>query len=74
MANLSLQKWYGVYSLVNVDNVKTAVLKLKEINWLYGDSIDDASKKVIEIVNSTMLDKADDNDIPYPFNLIKAPL
>ena len=74
MANLPLQKWYGVYSLVNVDNVKTAVLKLKEINWLYGDSIDDASKKVIEIVNSTMLDKADDNDIPYPFNLIKAPL
>ena len=56
MANLPLQKWYGVYSLVNVDNVKTAVLKLKEINWLYGDSIDDASKKVIEIVNSTMLD------------------
>ena len=27
------------------------------------DSIDDVSKKVIEITNSTMLDKADDGDI-----------
>ena len=57
-------------SLVNVNNVKTAVRKLKEINWLYSevddDSVDDASKQVIEVVNSatsTMLDKADDSDI-----------
>ena len=57
-------------TLVNVDNVKTAVRKLKQINWLYSevddDSVDDVSKKVIEIVNSatsTMLDKADDSDI-----------
>ena len=57
-------------SLVNVGSAKTAVKKLKEINWLYSevddDSVDDASKKVIEIVNSatsTMLDKADDSDI-----------
>ena len=36
-------------SLVNVDNVKTAVQKLREINWLYSevkdDSVDDVSKK-----------------------------
>ena len=57
-------------SLVNVNNVKTAVRKLKEINWLYSEvddeSVDDASKQVIEVVNSatsTMLDKADDSDI-----------
>ena len=38
------------HSLVNVDNVKTAVQKLREINWLYSevkdDSVDDVSKKV----------------------------
>ena len=57
-------------SLVNVNNVKTAVRKLKEINWLYSevddDPVHDASKQVIEVVNSatsTMLDKADDSDI-----------
>ena len=57
-------------SLVNVDNVKTAVQKLREINWLYSevkdDSVDDVSKKVIEIADnasSTMLDKADEHDI-----------
>ena len=51
-------------SRVNVDYVKTAVQKLKEINWLYSevdnDSVDEASKKVIEIINSTsskMLEK-----------------
>ena len=56
-------------SLVNV-NVKTAVRKLKEINWLYSevddDSVVDALKQVIEVVNSatsTMVDKADDNDV-----------
>ena len=57
-------------SLVNVDHVKTAVQKLREINWLYSevkdDSVDEVSKKVIEIANSassTMLDKADEHDI-----------
>ena len=56
-------------SLVNVDNVKTAVQKLREINWLYSevkDSVDDVSKKVIEIADnasSTVLDKADERDI-----------
>ena len=28
-------------SLVNVDNVKTAVQKLREINWLYSEVKDD---------------------------------
>ena len=57
-------------SLVNVDNVKTAVQKLREINWLYSevkdDYVDDDSKKVIEIADnasSTMLDKANEHDI-----------
>ena len=57
-------------SLVNVDHVKAAVQKLREINWLYSevkdDSVDEVSKKVIEIANnasSTMLDKADEHDI-----------
>ena len=56
-------------SLVNVDNVKTAVQKRREINWLYSEVKDDSvdvSKKVIEIANkasSTMLDKADERDI-----------
>ena len=57
-------------SLVNVDNVKTAIQKLREINWLYSEvkdySVDDVSKKVIEIADnasSTMLDKADEHDI-----------
>ena len=51
-------------------NVKTAVQKLREINWLYSevkdDSVDEVSKKVIEISNNasiTMLDKADEHDI-----------
>ena len=57
-------------SLVNVDHVKAAVQKLREINRLYSevkdDSVDEVSKKVIEIANNastTMLDKADEHDI-----------
>ena len=57
-------------SLVNVDHVKTAVHKLREINWLYSevkdDSVNVVSKKVIEIANntsSTMLEKVDEHDI-----------
>ena len=38
------------HSLVNVDNVRTAVQKLREINWLYSevkdDSVDEVSKEV----------------------------
>ena len=58
------------HSLLNVEHVKKAIQTLKDINWLYSevdyDSIDDVSKKVIEITksaSSTMLDKADDGDI-----------
>ena len=54
-------------SLINVDNVKTAVQKLREINWLYSevkeDSVDDVSKKVINNASSTMLNKATEHDI-----------
>ena len=54
-------------SLVNVNNVKTAVRKLKEVNWLCSevndDSVDDASIEVVNSATSTMLDKADDSDI-----------
>ena len=52
-------------SLVNIDDVKAAVSKLREINWLYQNvdesSVDDAVKKVIEVVNSAnskVLEKA----------------
>ena len=44
-------------SLVNVKDIKGAVEKLRQINWLY---------KVVEVVSnasSTMLEKASDNDI-----------
>jgi len=57
-------------SMVNVDHIKAAVQKLKEINWLYADvddgSIDDASRRVIECVNdarSTMLVRATAEDV-----------
>ena len=52
-------------SIVNVDHIKAAVQKFKEINWLYDDvddcSTDAASQRVIECVNdarSTMLVRA----------------
>ena len=57
-------------SLVNVKDVKAAVKKLKEINFLYStvdhQSVDDAAKEIIEVVNSTtsqMLEKATESDI-----------
>ena len=57
-------------SLINVDHIKAAVTKLKEINWLYKDvadgSVDDSVKQVIEVTNSatsTMLEKASVDDI-----------
>ena len=57
-------------SLLNIRLVKAAVHKLKEINWLYKDvdpdSVDDATKNVIEVVNNTtskMLEKATKEDI-----------
>ena len=53
-----------------VKHIKAAINKLKEINWLYkditDDSVDEAAKQVIEVVNntsSTMLEKATKDDI-----------
>ena len=44
-------------TLVDVNDIKKAVNKLKETNWLYKNinenSVDDAAKKAIEIVSST---------------------
>ena len=58
------------HSLVDVNRVKKAVNKLRQINWLYediaDDAVDDSTKQVIEVVNSTtssMLEKADESDI-----------
>ena len=57
-------------NLVNVNQIKTAVEKLTEINWLYknvdDESVDEAAKHVVEVVNntsSTMLEKATKEDI-----------
>ena len=57
-------------SLVNVKDIKGAVEKLRQINWLYKDvddsSLDTTLKEVVEVVSnasSTMLEKASDNDI-----------
>ena len=51
-------------TLVDVNRIKAALLKLKEINWLYrnvdDDTIDASSKVVIEVVSNTtckMLEK-----------------
>ena len=42
--------------LVNIDDVKAAVSKLREINWLYQNVdeslVDNAVKRVIEVVNN----------------------
>ena len=57
-------------TLVDVNCVKAALLKLKEINWLYrnvdNDTIDASSKEVIEVVSNTtckMLEKATEADV-----------
>ena len=57
-------------SLVDVNQVKAAIKKLKECNWLYKDvcdeSVDSAAKEVIEVVSntsSTVLEKASSSDI-----------
>ena len=49
-------------SLVNVDNVKTAVQKLREINWLYSEVKDDSVDEVSRLLTMP-LDKADEHDI-----------
>ena len=55
---------------MNVEHVKAAVEKLREINWLYADveesSVDEASRRVIECVSDTtsqMLVKASAEDV-----------
>ena len=57
-------------SLVDINHVKQAVQKLKEINWLYRDideqTLDEAAQQVKEVVTnttSTMLVKATKEDI-----------
>ena len=57
-------------SLVDVNDIKRAVKKLKETNWLYKNidesSVDDAAKKAIEVVSSTsstLIKKATKADI-----------
>ena len=59
----------GWRSLVDVNQVKAAIQKLKDINWLYSEvtdkSVDEAAKQVVEVTNttSTMLEKASENEI-----------
>ena len=57
-------------TLVDVNALKLAIHKLKEINWLYKNlddqSLDDAAKKVVKVVDkasSKMLEKASVDDI-----------
>ena len=55
-------------SFIDINKVKAALAKLKEINWLYGDVKPDAVEKstkdlVIEVANSatsTMVEKVSD--------------
>ena len=58
------------HSLVDVNEIKKAVEKLKDINWLYKDvredSVDEAVQDVVEVVkktSSTVLEKATKEDI-----------
>ena len=57
-------------SLINVDMLKSALRKLKSINWLYADvnenSLDDASRQIVESVSDTsskMLEKVSADDV-----------
>ena len=59
--------WQGI---VDVDNVKHAVDKLRDINWLYRtldeNSVDEATKKTIEVVSNAsnpMLERASVDDV-----------
>ena len=59
--------WQG---LVDVDNVRRAVEKLKDTNWLYRNvdegSIDEAAKKAVEVVSSAndpILERASEDDV-----------
>ena len=57
-------------TLTDINMVKEAVAKLKQINWPYtdvaDDAVDDSTQQAIEVVNSTtsiMLEKAEESDI-----------
>ena len=57
-------------SLINVDELKAAVMQLKASNWLYKNldenSLDDTSRHIIETVsktNSTMLEKVNTDEV-----------
>ena len=56
-------------SLVDVNQVKAAIQKLKDIDWLYSEvtdkSVSEAAKQVVEVTNTTsaMLEKASENEI-----------
>ena len=57
-------------SLVDVNDIKRAVTKLKEKNWLYKNidenSVDDTAKNTIELVSSTtssLIEKCSNADI-----------
>ena len=57
-------------SMVNIAQVRAAVQKLKQINWLYANiddsSVDDASRRIVESVSdttSTMLAKVTADDV-----------
>ena len=54
-------------SMVNMDTLKAAIQKLKEINWLYKDvdenDLDNISREVIETVSNTTSEKADKQDV-----------
>ena len=59
--------WQG---LVDIDNVRHAVEKLKDTNWLYKNvdegSVDECAKKAVEVVDSAcnpILEKASDDDV-----------
>ena len=59
--------WRGI---VDVDNVRHAVDKLRDINWLYrtldGNSVDEATKNTIEVVSNAsnpMLERASVDDV-----------
>ena len=59
--------WQG---LVDIDNMRRAVEKLKDTNWLYRNmddgSIDEAARKTIEVVSgvtSSVLERASEDDV-----------
>ena len=54
-------------SLINVEELKATLRKLRDINWLYTDvgenSLDDASRCIIENVSNTMLKRVSAEDV-----------